>query len=171
MHEDIITVAGLQYRKASWFLRVVAQMIDVALVFGLCVITARSLALSLIMLLVAVIYLLVGSGLLRGATLGKRLVGIKVMEARHGGPCSVIQDFLRHRYLLFANPVFLLFMAYDSAQGSLDQPETYVVHADPVTIPEVEVVPAKPAKLDLAGMRDAIQKIRDTRDDADQHGL
>ena len=79
-----------------------------------------------------------GDGLLAGRSIGKRLTGLKVIETRHGGPCTIMQDFIRHRYVLFANPIFLILSAYDSSQGWFDTPETYAVRATPLTAEEVE---------------------------------
>ena len=169
MRADIVTIAGQQYGKAAWSRRIVAQMIDLALVLFACAMVGKSFVLSLIMIALSTAYFLVGCGLMKGATVGKRLVGIKVLETRHGGPCSVIQEFLRHRYLLFANPVFMLFMAYDSAKGSLEHGETCVVQDMPVKVEEGKVPDSRPARLDLNGMRDVIQKIRIAHDDAGPH--
>ncbi|MBN8420512.1 MAG: RDD family protein [Verrucomicrobia bacterium] len=169
MSTDVITIAGQQYSKAAWSRRIVAQIIDLALVLFACAMVGKSFVLSLIMIALSTAYFLIGSGLMKGATVGKRFVGVKVLETRHGGPCSVVQEFLRHRYLLFANPVFMLFMAYDSAKGSLEPLETCVVQDMLIKVEEGKVPESKPARLDLNGMRDVVQKIRFAHDDAGPH--
>ena len=94
--------------------------------------------------IVSILYFVIGDGLLAGRSIGKRLTGLKVIETRHGGPCTLTQDFIRHRYVLFANPIFLILSAYDSSQGCFETPETYVVRATPLTAEEVEVLQPKP---------------------------
>jgi hypothetical protein len=93
-------------------------------------------------------------------------MGLKVIEARHGGPCGVLQDFLRQRYIFSGNPISVVLTFYDSVTDRLFEQETYVVHATPLTAAEHEVPPEKPAKLDLAGMGDALKKLREARDPA-----
>ncbi len=112
------------------------------------------------------VYVFLGSGLMKGASLGKRAMGLRVIEARHGGPCGLMQDFLRQRYLLSGNPISLVLTFYDSVTDRLGEQETYVVHATPLTAAEREVPPEKPAKLDLAGMGETLRKMREARDEA-----
>lgn len=166
MDSDIITAGSQQYRVAGWPQRVVARALDVALIIVGC--SVGGVIAGAFVLPVGIVYLFIGSSLLKGASLGKRALGMKVIDARHGGPCSVVQDLLRQSYFFYGNPVFLAFIAYDAAKGSLDKPGTYVVHAAPLTAAEREVSnvvpPEKPAKLDLAGMGDALKKLRETRD-------
>lgn len=182
MDSDIITAGGRQYRVAGWQRRVVARALDLVLIMVGCGLGGESLARLLDMtrllggrsvsgeaaaafvLPVALFYFFLGNGLLKGASLGKRVVGLKVIEARHGGPCGVLQDFLRQRYFLNTNPISLVLTFYDSVMDRLYEQETYVVEAAPVTVAESEVPPGKPAKLDLAGMGETLKKLRETRD-------
>lgn len=182
MDSDIITAGSQQYRVAGWPRRVVARGLDFIFIIGVCILGGEYLArmLEMIWLLGArsvsgrmavafvlpagIIYLFLGNGLLKGASLGKRVLGLKVIDARHGGACGVLQDFLRQRYLLNNNPISLVLTFYDSVTDRLFEHETYVVHASPLTVVEREVPPEKPAKLDLAGMGETLKKLRETRD-------
>jgi hypothetical protein len=161
MHFEVITVAAQQYRLATWPRRIVARIMDLLLVVEIWI-TAGTWFLPVgvaISVVLSGVYLLIGNGLLRGRSIGKRLAGLKIIDARHGGPCTVLQDFIRHRYLLFSNPVFLLLTAYDASKGLLEKPELYVVMAEPLTSTETEERKEKPAKLNLAGLRETYQKL------------
>ncbi len=164
MDTEIITAGSQQYQVAGWPQRVVARGLDIGLIMVGCALGGEMVGGFLT--LGGIVYLFLGSGLMSGASLGKRAMGLKVIEARHGGPCSVMQDLIRQRYLLYYNPVFIMLIAYDSAKGCFDRPETYVVHATPMTAAEREVPQEKPAKLDLAGMGDMVKKMREARDGA-----
>jgi RDD family protein len=156
MPSETVTIAGQPYRTASWRRRIVARAIDLTLVNFVCAIGGASFA--LLTLPLSVVYLLAGNALLRGQSLGKRLTAIKVIDAKHGSPCRVVQELIRQRYLFFSNPIFLALTAYDSAQGHLDKPEFYVVGTSEF-IPEVSEAPReKPAKLDLAGIQATVQR-------------
>ena len=167
IHSEIVTVAGQQYSKATWPHRIAARLFDIVLVITVCTVAGESLLPLTVPL--SIIYLFIGNGLFRGASLGKRVTGLTIIDAKHGRPCSVIQDLVRHRYLFFANPVVLLLTAYDSAQGHFDNPELYIVRTTPPTPAQREALREKPAKLDLAGMRATLQKNRDDGNDTNQH--
>lgn len=162
MDSDIITAGRQQYRVAGWPQRVVARGLDVVLVVFACAMPGEIF--GVLQVPAGLIYLILGSGLMKGASLGKRAMGLKVIESRHGGPCGVMQDFLRQRYFLYGNPMMLVFMVYDSVTDRLYQPETCVVLSTPLTAAETEVPPEKPAKLDLAGMGETLRKMREARD-------
>ncbi|MCX6847838.1 MAG: RDD family protein [Verrucomicrobia bacterium] len=182
MDSVIITAGSQQYRVAGWPRRVVARGLDfVVIIVGCCVageylsqmldmvwlLGARSVSgrmAGAFVVPVGIIYLFLGNGLMKGASLGKRVMGLKVIDARHGGPCGVLQDFLRQRYIFSGNPISLVLTFYDSVADRLLEQETYVVHATPLTLVEREVPPEKPAKLDLAGMGETLKKLRETRD-------
>src|SRR5437764_14971185 len=151
MYSEIVTVAGQQYRKAAWPRRIAARLIDILVVIAVCAIAGENLLVLTVPL--SIIYLLLGNGFLRGQSLGKRLSVIKVIDATHGRQCSVIQELVRQRYLFFTSPLFLALNAFDSAQGCFDKPELYVVRTSQFTPEEREAMREKPAKLDLAGMR------------------
>lgn len=160
MHEDIVTVAGKPFRRASWRRRVVGRLID--LVFLMLVNVASALVnepLGVVSMILSGFYLLFGNGLLGGGSIGKRLTGQRVLETRHGGPCSWIQDGMRHKYLFFLSLPFLILLAYDSSQGCFDTPETYVVLAKPLTAAEMETLKEKPARLNLAGLHETMAKM------------
>lgn len=162
MHSEIVTVAGQQYRKATWQRRIIARLIDISLLIVTCTLAGESFLPLTIPL--SIIYIFTGNALLRGASVGKRLTGMKIIDAKHGRACGVIQDFFRHRYLFFFNPIFLALSAYDSVQGYFDKPELYVVCTAAPTTEERAALQEKPAKLDLAGMRATLQKTQDEND-------
>ncbi len=161
MRENIVEVAGQYYRRATWPRRIFARGIDLLFFVMLWAMSGEVLRVILSLLFIA--YVFIGNGLFR-RSLGKRLAGIKVIDARYGGPITPIQDFVRHRYLFFYNPLFLLLTAYDASQGCFDKPETYVVDATPVTPAEVDTIKEKPAKLDLKAMRKGLSQSQTIRD-------
>jgi len=157
MRGNIVEVAGQYYRRATWPRRILARGIDVLLF--VIVWSMSGEALRIVVSLLFVGYVFIGNGLFR-RSLGKRIAGIKLIDARYGSPITPVQDFVRHRYLFFYNPLFLLLTAYDASQGCFDKPETYVVHSNPVTPAEIDIMQEKPAKLDLEAMRKGISQSR-----------
>lgn len=156
LRENIVNAGGRHYRLATRRRRIAAGAIDLAAVVLLCVPAGATL--RLFAALVSIVYLLAGNGLLAGRSLGKRLTGLKVIDARHGGPITPAQDFVRHRYLFYYNPVFLLLTALDASRGYFDKPETYVVNVRALLPEEIEVLKEKPAKLDLEAMRKSLER-------------
>ena len=115
MRDKVVTVAKQNYQRATWPHRLLARGFDLGPVAMLCILAGSTwLPLTVI---VSILYFVIGDGLLAGRSIGKRLTGLKVIETRHGGPCTLTQDFIRHRYVLFTNPIFLVLSAYDSSQG------------------------------------------------------
>src|SRR6201995_1550919 len=98
MHEKLVTVAKRNYRRPAWPHRLLARGLDLVVlaIFG----TIAGTTWLALIVTVAIVYFAVGDGLLAGRNIGKRLTGLKVIETRHGGPCTLIQDFIRHRYVL-----------------------------------------------------------------------
>jgi hypothetical protein len=142
MRDKVVTVAKRNYRRATWPHRLLARALDLVVLAILCTIAGPAwLPLTVP---ASLVYSALGDGLLAGRSIGKRLTGLKVIETRHGGPCTLIQDFVRHRYAFFTNPIFLVLSAYDSSQGCFDTPETYVVRAAPLTAEEAERLQPKP---------------------------
>lgn len=156
IHENIVTVAGQHFRKASWPRRIVARLIDVLLVATICALSGSSLL--LFTLLLSIIYLSIGNSLLAGRSIGKRLTGLKAIDARHGCPVTPIQDLVRCKYILVTSPIFLALNALDESRGCFDKPEAFVVMATPLQAGEIAMLQEKPAKLDLEGMRRSILK-------------
>jgi|GEM_PF-3513159 len=173
MDSDIITAGTQHYRVAGWLPRVVARVLDIFFIVGVCAVggeylkraVSKEMAVACV-LLVSALYLLIGNGLMKGATLGKRLVGLKVIEARHGGPCGVLKDFLRQRHIFSGNPISMVITFYDSVTERLLEQETHVVHATPLKEAGREVPPEIPAKLNLDGMGETLRKMREARDAA-----
>jgi uncharacterized RDD family membrane protein YckC len=127
MAEKEVTVAGEHYELATWPQRIVAKSIDLVVVVIIFVVGETIFPST--GYLASTVYLFSGNGLLLGRSIGKRIVGLRVIDARHGRPISMVQDLVRHRYLLFLNLIFLFLTAYDESQGCFDKPETYVVKA------------------------------------------
>jgi len=170
MHRpEIVTIGKEKYYKATWPRRIAARLIDLALVAGVYLVAALASGKFLLLAIpVSLLYLVIGNGLFEGASLGKALTGLVVLDAKHGCPCSVIQDLVRQRYLFCFKFPILLFIMLDSAKGEFDKPEVYVVRKRPLTAAEREeaqrarsVSTEKPARLDLAAMRASLQKPRD----------
>lgn len=168
--DEIITAGMHQCRRAGWRQRVLARIVDLGLIMVGSGIGGDVLGGPIV--LAGIVYWFIGSGLMDGASVGKRIMGLRVIDARHGGPCSVMQDLLRHRYLLSLNPVYIALRAYDAAQGHLENAETHVVKAALLTAAEKdavsEVAREKPAKLDLSGMGETLRKMREARECGDK---
>ena len=161
MRENIVTVGGLLYRRATWPRRIAARAMDVAILVSFCALCGGELLPFTVLL--SIVYLFLGNGLLRGRSIGKRMAGLKIIDARHGGSITAVQDFVRHRYLFFYNPIFLLLTAFDASRGYFDKPETYVVPTKPLSPEEIEALKEKPAKLDLEAMRKSLERPKEQR--------
>jgi uncharacterized RDD family membrane protein YckC len=80
-------------KKASLLLRVVAKAVDYILI-----------ALATEMVPKAgfyggLLYLLISDGLFDGRSVGKRLMGLRVVSSEHGGPCIMKESILRNAFL------------------------------------------------------------------------
>ena len=156
MREDIVIVRDVYYRLPRRSRRIASWTIDLLLLASICILLGVTLLPFTIPL--AVIYLFLGNGIFGGRNMGKRIMGLKIIDAKHGCAITPLQDLVRHRHALFHSPVFLALAAFDSLQGNFDKPETYVVIAKPLTSDEIAALAEKPAKLDLEGMRRSLQK-------------
>ena len=152
MPPEIVTIAGRPYCKAKWPARITGRVIDLVFVMIATAIFGP------VAWLFGIPYLLFGNAFMGGHTLGRRAAGIKVVDSKEGNPCTLLPEIVRQRYFFYANPIFLLLSAHDSAQGYFDKPELYVVRIAPPTPAELEKPPEKPARLDLAGMRAALER-------------
>ncbi|MCE9610608.1 MAG: RDD family protein [Chthoniobacter sp.] len=162
MPSEIVTVAGQPYRLATWPRRITARVIDVVIAVFTCGLPGEAIGRYLYPF--GIVYLVLGSAILRGQTAGKVLMGIGVIDATHGRRCTFGQELVRSRYIFYYNPIFLALSAFDAARGCFEKPETYVVRTAQFTPEEREMMREKPARLDLTGMRASIQKMREEED-------
>jgi hypothetical protein len=88
MNADIVFCGAWYFLLTPWKWRLAAIVIDCA------VVALGFAAFGETFVLVGIGYFLVGDGLFRGARIGKRFVGIKVIESRHGCPCTILQDLI-----------------------------------------------------------------------------
>ena len=91
---------------ASLSARLSAQVFDTAIaaliiVLGLAGTTRTSGAPALIAFALSLAYLLLADSLPGGQSLGKRLMGIAVVDERTGRPCTLVQALVRNGLLLF----------------------------------------------------------------------
>jgi uncharacterized RDD family membrane protein YckC len=82
----------MELKRAGLLLRGVSKSIDFILIL------AAAEALPLAGWLGGLIYLLISDGLMRGQSLGKKLTGLRVMNAT-GAPCSVRDSIVRNSTL------------------------------------------------------------------------
>lgn len=143
MHPEIIEVGGQQYCKATWPHRIAGRMLDIALVVGIW--TAAGESLLPLVLPLSIGYLFIGNGLFGGAGFGKRLTGMKVIDARHGGACSIVQDFVRHRYL-FGTPL-------ESATTKMGRKTSMTPTSSPFTISFEDCGPNRRSSITFGGWR------------------
>jgi hypothetical protein len=88
LHSHIVFCGGRYFiptpRKWWW----AAKALDLA-VIALC-----TAVFGPNFMLAGLVYLRIGDGLFRGASIGKRLIGARVIETTHGCPCTILQDFI-----------------------------------------------------------------------------
>src|SRR5438067_1448040 len=92
-----------EFESATPFQRIVAQCIDTFLILVLVAIPASFASphstletlIGLCSVVIGLAYRLLGDGLFGGAALGKRLLGIYVVDAATRKPCSIGQAALR----------------------------------------------------------------------------
>jgi hypothetical protein len=118
METTVQQEAQTEYTKARFLNRVIAKSID------FIIIAALFEAISKIGYFAGLAYLLIGDGLFEGKSLGKRLLGLKVIYYESGEPCtlraSVMRNFLfALGYLLMIIPLIgfvfpLVILAFES---------------------------------------------------------
>src|SRR5262245_10089515 len=126
--------------------------------------TAEAILLVLSLLL-ALAYRLVADGVFGGAALGKRIVGIYVVDAAAHRPCSLGQAAIRMGFLVIPIVYFieLVVLACDGQQRWGDRvARTYVLRRHPKPAP---VGPA-PRPLNLAGLSETLKKLKTPNEDA-----
>lgn len=114
----------LEYDLAKRGDRLVAQFID-SFVAILVIILAKSLSglseiiggiLALFGLLVAIFYILCADGSEDGQSYGKRVMGICVIDATSGKPCTFIKSFARNVPLAFLGIIDWIFIFSEKRQ-------------------------------------------------------
>jgi uncharacterized RDD family membrane protein YckC len=127
-----------EYETASVVQRVLAHAIDSALVVMVIAFAgailgledAASVLLFMLVLVVALGYRILGDSYLGGHAIGKRIVGIRVQDARHGRPCTHMQSVIRNCILFipFMPLVELIFLCIDGQERWGDRlARTYVM--------------------------------------------
>jgi uncharacterized RDD family membrane protein YckC len=114
------TFSGDGTMRAGFWIRFGGTLIDAILLAIVSVIlrsTVSSAAGSGLGALISALYFSILIGSSRGQTLGQRMVGIRVIDARHGGSIGYGRAFARWIVAIFSAIVFLLgylWMLWDS---------------------------------------------------------
>lgn len=165
----IVTVGKREYALAPRSRRFFAGVIDLSLAF---LPLFASGDYWIVVAPIALAYLFMGDGVLRGQRVGKRICGLKVIDARHGTACTVLQDFTRNcgrGSVISYEGIGGLLRAYDHIVGNIpSRPEIYVILTRPVTDADrpAAPLPEKPAVLDLEGMKRSLKKRKTYRPSA-----
>ena len=123
---------------ASRLQRVAAQFLD-GLVAGAPAIAAflfmfllprTGFALMLVAALLGALYTLFADGLEGGQSIGKRLVGIRVISLETGAPCTFGQSFVRNLLLMILGPIDWIFILGERHQRLGDQAAGTIVVLD-----------------------------------------
>ena len=163
-----------ELESASFLRRFIAQAIDTTVIAALMIVPfslapAHSTLETLLLcasLSFALIYRVIGDGLFEGAALGKRILGIYVVDAATRRPCSIGQAAIRMGILIIPltpliEPVVL---ACDGQQRWGDRvAHTYVLRRHPKQSP---VISTPPRPLNLTGLRETLNKLRSPDRDA-----
>jgi uncharacterized RDD family membrane protein YckC len=123
---------------ASRLQRVAAQFLD-GLVAGAPAIAAflfmfllprTGFALMLVAALLGALYTLFADGLEGGQSIGKRLVGIRVISLETGAPCTFGQSFVRNLLLMILGPIDWIFILGERHQRLGDKAAGTIVVLD-----------------------------------------
>ena len=123
---------------ASRLQRLAAQFID-GLVAGAPALAAllftfllprTGVVLILVAALFGVLYTLLADGLEGGQSIGKRLVGIRVVSMATGAPCTFGQSFLRNLLLMILGPIDWVFIFGERHQRLGDKAAGTIVVLD-----------------------------------------
>jgi uncharacterized RDD family membrane protein YckC len=93
------------FRRAGLLLRVIAKVLDFIIIAAVAEVIPRAGFFA------GLAYLLIGDGLFQGRSLGKKLVGLRVVSIYTEKPCSFRDSILRNSvfgigYLLYKIPLF-----------------------------------------------------------------
>ncbi len=126
MTSETFIVRDQTYRVAPWSRRIVAKVLDAALCYGILVVGMMALAglqkwpeelmmvMSLGVFILATCLWLAGDGLFHGASVGKRLLGLRLVHVRHGSAPDWKEASLRQlKYTTFLSVWGLLCQSYD----------------------------------------------------------
>ena len=103
---EAVDLASLPQRLAAQFLDgLVAAVPAIAGVLITVLLTRAGIVLIVLGVLFALLYTLLADGLEGGQSVGKRMVGIRVVSADTGAPCTFGQSFLRNLLLAFLGPI------------------------------------------------------------------
>ena len=123
---------------ASRLQRLAAQFLD-GLVAGAPAMAAflfmfllqrTGLVLLLVAALFGLLYTLLADGLEGGQSIGKRLIGIRVVSMKTGAPCTFGQSFVRNLLLMILGPIDWIFIFGENHQRLGDKAAGTVVVLD-----------------------------------------
>lgn len=158
-------VKPTEQESASVTQRVVAHLIDLAVMAGIWMVPAKinavgNTAILLLFLAVAgvLVYRLFGDAIFGGAALGKRALGLRVVDAETRHPCSYMQCAIRTGITLIplAPIIEFILLAIDGQQRWGDQiARTYVLRVHAKAMPVHE--PSHP--IDFAGLKETVSHL------------
>jgi uncharacterized RDD family membrane protein YckC len=125
---SLVEIQGQKFLRATWQERVGARVLEGVLTFFAVPMALGFVApllhpwlaatLWLLCLFAGLAFIMVGDHWLRGAGVGKRMLGLRVMHARHGTPPSAGQCFLRSlKSCTYLSLWGLLANGYDEVKG------------------------------------------------------
>lgn len=136
-----VLVQGQHYELASLWERWLGQLLDgliyFAIFFGPGVLLSFLVGPMVVYFgfAAAVFYLFFQDGLSDGRSLGKRMLGTKVIDAETGNPCGFGQSFVRNVLLVVLNWIDWIFIFGQKRQRLGDKAaQTYVVKQDAVSL-------------------------------------
>ena len=128
---EAVALASLPQRLAAQFLDgLVAAVPAIAGVLITVLLTRAGIVLIVLGVLFALLYTLLADGLEGGQSVGKRMVGIRVVSADTGAPCTFGQSFLRNLLLAFLGPIDWIFIFGERHQRLGDKAAGTIVIVD-----------------------------------------
>lgn len=159
MMPDTLTIRDQTFHVVPWSLRIAAKVLDAVCCYGLAFFGIPVLyavlpieaatPLAVVLLAVSMWWWLASDGVLHGAGLGKRLLGLKLVHRRHGSAPSWSQAALRQlKYSMFLSAWGLLAHSYDESHNRSQGDEYVTVKADkPIGSNSVAAPEASPPPL------------------------
>jgi uncharacterized RDD family membrane protein YckC len=124
-------LASLPQRLAAQFLDgLVAAAPVIAAAIVTFVLQRGGIVLIVLACIFAFLYTLLADGLEGGQSYGKRLVGIRVVSATTGAPCTFGQSFLRNLLLAILGPIDWIFIFGERRQRLGDKAAGTIVIVD-----------------------------------------
>jgi uncharacterized RDD family membrane protein YckC len=128
---ESVDLASLGQRLAGQCIDGLVAAVPVLVGAAITALLSRvGIALILVGILFAILYHLLADGLEGGQSLGKRLVGIRVVSERTGAPCTFGQSFLRNLVLTLLGPIDWIFIFGDKRQRLGDKAAGTIVVLD-----------------------------------------